>query len=81
MTTNLKKVIMPLAVVVFGAVAAFASNAVNKSEKAPMDAYHYDISKPAGQKCVKVRVDCQNTGTILCTDSFGNRGCAVNCVT
>lgn len=73
MKTNFKQALMPLAVVVLGVVGAFASNSILKSNDASMDAYHYDITKPVGEKCVKVRVDCQNTGSIICTDLSGNQ--------
>lgn len=69
MKKNLKQALVPLAVMVFGAAAAFATNAAKQSEKAPMDAYHYDISKPLGERCVKVPVNCQNGGSVICTYS------------
>jgi len=72
MKTNFKKAIMPLAVVVLGAAAAFATNAAKQSEKAEavMDAYYYDITKPIDSRCVKVEVeDCVNVGSLICTDS------------
>ena len=74
MKKNLKQALVPLAVMVFGAAAAFTTNAVKQSEKAPMDAYHYDISQPLGQRCVKVtNVDCVVGPGPICTDLFGNQ--------
>lgn len=71
MKTNFKKAIMPLAVVMLGAVAAFATNATKQSTKADaiMDAYYYDITKPAESRCVLIsNVNCSNIPGPVCTD-------------
>lgn len=76
MKSTFKKAMMPLAVVVLGAAAAFATNAAKQNDKpsAIMDAYHYDISKPIESRCVKVQVeDCVNLGNVICTDSSLNQ--------
>lgn len=76
MKSTFKKAMMPLAVVVLGAAAAFATNAAKQSDKQSviMDAYHYDISQPVGQRCVIVRnVDCAPGPGPVCTDLFGNQ--------
>ena len=76
MKKNLKQALVPLAVMVFGAAAAFATNAAKQSEKpsAIMDSYHYDISTPVGQRCVQVKnVDCVIGSGPVCTDLFGNQ--------
>lgn len=70
MKINFKKAIMPLAVVVLGAAAAFATNAAKQNEKADeaaMFGYHYVASNPEGNKCVAEWVPCGNTGGIVCT--------------
>lgn len=71
MKSTFKKAMMPLAVVVLGAAAAFATNAAKQSSKtdAIMDAYYYDITKPAQSRCVLIRnVDCSNIPGPVCTD-------------
>lgn len=77
MKKNLKQALVPLAVMVFGAAAAFTTNAVKQSEKqsAIMVAYHYDISKPSGQRCVAVTVDdcTPMTTSQICTDAFNRQ--------
>lgn len=62
---------MPLAVVVLGAAAAFATNAAKQSTKteAMIDAFYYDHSRPVGQKCQPINVDCVNFVTEkICTN-------------
>lgn len=75
MKQTFKKAMMPLAVVVLGAAAAFATNAAKQNEKAPITAYHYDISKPSGQRCVAVTVDdcTPMTTSQICTDAFNRQ--------
>ena len=75
MKKKLKKALVPLAVMVFGAAAAFATNVAKQTEKAPITAYHYDISKPIGQRCVAVTVDncTPMLTTQICTDSFNRQ--------
>lgn len=71
MKTNFKKAIMPLAVVMLGAVAAFATNATKQNNPEIVDAYYYDSSKPSNERCINVEVD--NCTTMItshtCTDS------------
>lgn len=59
---------MPLAVVVLGAAAAFATNAQSEKAEAPMIGYFYDHTKPVGQKCQPIEVDCNNLGSVICTN-------------
>ena len=76
MKKRFKQALVPLAVMVFGAAAAFATNAAKQSDKqsAIMDAYHYDISQPVGKRCVQVKdVDCVIGPGPVCTDLFGNQ--------
>lgn len=66
---------MPLAVVVLGAAAAFATNAAKQSQSAQsmVRGYHYDSSQPPGQQCVERDVWCTTVVTQeICKDSFGN---------
>jgi len=73
MRTNFKKAMMPLAVVVLGAAAAFATNAKKESEKvnATMTAYYYDHNA-TGNKCQPITVDCVDFVTEdICTDLSG----------
>lgn len=74
MKTNFKKAIMPLAVVVLGAAAAFATNAAKQNEKSEADVTHgfyYDVDMPPGERCVIVNnIDCSDvTYPFICTDS------------
>jgi len=74
MKTNLKKAVLPFAVMVFGVAAAFTTNAVKHNEKDLMDVYRYDISKPEGQRCVKIiDIDCVVGPGVVCTDIGGNQ--------
>jgi len=70
MKFNFKKAMMPLAVVVLGAAAAFATNAAKQSSKADatMIGYFYDHSRPVGQKCQPINVDCNTIGGEICTN-------------
>lgn len=71
MKKNVKQALVPLAVMVFGAAAAFATNAAkeNTSKKALMKAYHYDITRPVGDRCVETIVDCNNSNGLACIDA------------
>ncbi len=76
MKTNIKKAVLPFAVMVFGVAAAFTTNAVKHNETADalMDVYRYDISKPEGQRCVKIiDIDCVVGPGVVCTDIGGNQ--------
>lgn len=75
MRTNFKKAMMPLAVVVLGAAAAFATNATKQSDKvsAIYDGYHYDSTKPPGQQCTMVEVQCTDAFGPICTDLDDNQ--------
>lgn len=67
---------MPLAVVVLGAAAAFATNAAKQSEKTEAfvsHGYRYDITQPVGKRCVMVDIDCNTTDGPVCTDAFARR--------
>jgi len=74
MKKNLKQALVPLAVMVFGAAAAFATNAAKQSDKsqAASKVYHYDITKPAGARCVETVAECLEADGPVCTD-FANR--------
>lgn len=69
MKKNLKQALVPLAVMVFGAAAAFATNAVKQSDEnqALMWGFHYDNTKPVGQRCVTLQVDCNPYEGEICT--------------
>lgn len=74
MFRNFKEAIMPLVVVVLGAAAAFATNAVKQNEVSQLqfeDGYHYDATKPEGERCTLVgKFDCDIiSGTPICTDA------------
>lgn len=71
MKKNLKQALVPLAVMVFGAAAAFATNAVKQSDKADeaaMIGYYYDHNQPTGKKCQPVLVDCNPFDGPICTN-------------
>ncbi|MEG0917292.1 MAG: DUF6520 family protein [Myroides sp.] len=75
MKKNLKQALVPLAVMVFGAAAAFATNAVKQNDKAAADVTHgfyYNSSLPSGKRCVEVEVDCNNISGPICTDASAN---------
>jgi len=71
MKKNLKQALVPLAVMVFGAAAAFTTNAMKQNVKseAAMFGYHYDALQPSGQECQPVWVDCATSGSEICTIS------------
>jgi len=75
MKKNLKQALVPLAVMVFGAAAAFTTNAVKQNDKvsAIYDGYHYDSTKPPGQQCTMVEVQCTDALGPICTDLTGNQ--------
>ena len=71
MKFNFKKAMMPLAVVVLGAAAAFATNAAKQSEKietAAMQGYYYDHNETQGNRCTPITVDCKVGPGAVCTD-------------
>lgn len=68
-----KKAMMPIAVVVLGAAAAFATNAgkQNDSAQAMVKGYYYDVTKPPTERCVDVSQWCSNIPSPnICKDSF-----------
>nr|WP_317632700.1 DUF6520 family protein [uncultured Flavobacterium sp.] len=70
MKINFKQALLPLAVMIFGAAAAFATNAVKQSVKADelaMFGYHYVASNPVGSKCEPLWVPCNPSGSLICT--------------
>lgn len=72
MKKNLKQALVPLAVMVFGVAAAFATNAAKQSEKAFADVYgyHYDSTRPVGQQCQMLDVQCTDIpNENICRDS------------
>ncbi len=75
MKTTFKKAMMPLAVVVLGAAAAFATNAAKQSTKtnAPVTkGYIYDANLPSGARCVMIDVECDDQGSYICTNVNGD---------
>lgn len=71
MKKNLKQALVPLAVMVFGAAAAFTTNAVKQSEKnetAAMQGYYYDHNEDQGNRCKPITVDCKIGPGAVCTD-------------
>lgn len=70
MKTNFKKALIPFGVIVLGVVGAFASNANKQIEKpeAKMTGYYYDHTRPVGQKCVAIEVDCNPFSGEICTN-------------
>lgn len=76
MKKNLKQALVPLAVMVFGAAAAFATNAIKQSDAklTTVRGYHYDSSKPPGTQCVmNLDVWCSTVQTLeICTDQDSN---------
>lgn len=70
MKKNLKQALVPLAVMVFGAAAAFATNAAKQSDKAEaaMIGYYYDHNETVESKCKPITVDCSLSGSEICTD-------------
>lgn len=70
MKKNLKQALVPLAVMVFGAAAAFATNAAKQSDKADetaMIGYYYDHTA-TGSKCKPVTVECNTISGPICTN-------------
>ncbi|SFO25156.1 hypothetical protein SAMN05421741_1302 [Paenimyroides ummariense] len=60
---------MPLAIVVVGTAAAFATNAAKQSsiKNAQVIGYYYDSSEDMGSRCKPVEVNCVNFGSEICT--------------
>lgn len=74
MILNFKKAIIPLGVMVFGALAAFASNATKQSSLVAADytqGFRYNPSAPVGQRCVMVQ-------NISCSDSVVDEICTAS---
>jgi len=68
MKKNLKQALVPLAVMVFGAAAAFATNAAKQSSKdAAVIGYYYDSNETMGSRCKPIEVECSNFGSDICT--------------
>ncbi|MDO5637015.1 MAG: DUF6520 family protein [Myroides sp.] len=73
MKKNLKQALVPLAVMVFGAAAAFATNAAKQSTKdATVIGYYYDSSEDMGSRCKPVEVNCADFGSEICTAPGGD---------
>ena len=71
MKKNLKQAFVPLAVMVFGAAAAFATNAVKSNEKtdeAAVIGYYYDHNETVLNKCKPIVVECGIDINVICTD-------------
>ena len=70
MKKNLKHALVPLAVMVFGAAAAFTTNALKQSDKAEavMIGYYYDHNETVLNKCKEITVDCKEGPGLVCTD-------------
>lgn len=65
---KLRKVILPVAIVLIGAGAAFATNAA-KVPQSTVKGYYVD--RNTGE-CVQSPMQCKESGTILCTWSDGS---------
>jgi len=67
MKSNLKKAIMPLAVVVLGAATAFATNAVKQNEKTNsfVEGYYYDHNNMV----------CEPVGDVWCSTNYSTEIC------
>lgn len=65
---NLRTVLIPVAILVFGVGSAFATNKAKTDKKASIVAYHFDAAAP-DEKCIRVgEVDCDLSGTAVCTE-------------
>lgn len=65
---KMKKSLLPLGVMVLGALAAFASQSSPESEFVPE--YGYATINPS-MPCAE-RVECDDTGSVLCTVLIGS---------
>ncbi len=64
---NLKTILIPAAVLVFGVGSAFATNKAKTEKKAEIG-YYFDASAP-NEKCIVVgEVDCNPTSGPVCTE-------------
>lgn len=75
MKTNFLRRILPLGVMVLGVAGAFASNVMKQNEKAEDlgTFYHYDITKPVGERCVATVANCYENEGPVCTDSMNRQ--------
>ncbi|MEN4761690.1 DUF6520 family protein [Chryseobacterium sp. C39-AII1] len=68
---NLKTILVPVAILVFGVGSAFATNKAKTEKKASETAYYFDASAP-DEKCIFVgEVDCNPTSGPVCTELIG----------
>jgi hypothetical protein len=61
---KLKKVLLPVAIILIGTAAAFATNAKKSTGNSLTPGYSFDNST---SKCVQKRTDCSPVGVISCT--------------
>lgn len=66
---RLKNLLLPVAVVLIGAGAAFATNAAKDAGSPMVPGYLFESS--SGQ-CVQKRSDCSPTGNVFCTWTDAN---------
>ncbi|AZA79651.1 hypothetical protein HIO71_13835 [Chryseobacterium aquaticum] len=65
---NLKTIMIPVAILVFGVGSAFATNKAKTEKKASIFAYHFDPAAPA-EKCIPFgEIDCDVIGGTVCTE-------------
>ena len=72
MKKNLKQALVPLAVMVFGVAAAFATNATKQSQSAQtmVKGYLYDSSQQPGNQCTQMDVWCSTIyNDDICVDT------------
>lgn len=68
---NLKTIMIPVAILVFGVGSAFATNKAKTDKKASIVAYHFDPTAP-NEKCILFgEIDCNTSGGPVCTELVG----------
>jgi hypothetical protein len=63
---NLRKIALPVAILLLGAGSAYATTAL-KSGNAEMQGYRFDPSAPAGEKCILTEKRCSDVVGEVCT--------------
>ena len=66
----MKKLVLPVIIVMIGATSALASNVNKNNKKVVVNGYAF---RPAEAiKCIDSHVECDTSGSVICTADLGN---------